>query len=117
MEPTDFVRELSGDWNFGWSGYNAGNVVEPRYPQQVEWRKIMENESLIADLVGWVSKESRTYQDAMDAWRTSCPRLSIWEDAVDHGFIKREIDENSVPIVRATAKGIEFLKSLGRQAA
>lgn len=77
----------------------------------------MENESLIADLVSWVSKEKRTYQEAMDAWRTSCPRLSIWEDAVDHEFIVREIDENSVPIVRATEKGIVFLKSLGRQAA
>ncbi|MGI9400112.1 MAG: hypothetical protein ACR2O0_02570 [Rhizobiaceae bacterium] len=77
----------------------------------------MENESLMADLVGWISKEPRTYQEAMDAWRTSCPRLSIWEDAVDHGFIKREIDEKSVPIVQVTAKGNEFLKSLGRQAA
>ncbi|MEM7461975.1 MAG: hypothetical protein AAF362_04785 [Pseudomonadota bacterium] len=77
----------------------------------------MENESLIADLVAWISKEPRTYQEAMDAWRTSCPRLSIWEDAVDYGFIKREIDENSVPIVKVTAKGSDFLKSLGRQAA
>ena len=24
----------------------------------------------------------------MEVWRTSCPRLSIWEDAVDDGLVR-----------------------------
>mgnify|MGYP002382501856 CR=1 FL=1 len=28
------------------------------------------------DLVEWIAKEPRPYADVMDAWRTSCPRLT-----------------------------------------
>ena len=35
---------------------------------------------LVLDLVEWVAKEPRTYAEVMDAWRTSCPRLTVWED-------------------------------------
>jgi hypothetical protein len=36
----------------------------------------------------WVASRPRTYAEAMDAWRTSCPRLSVWEDALIAGFIQ-----------------------------
>jgi hypothetical protein len=39
-------------------------------------------DSLTLQFLGWVSERPRTYGDAMDRWRTSCPRLSIWEDAI-----------------------------------
>ncbi len=45
---------------------------------------------LILDLVEWVAREPRTYTEVMDAWRTSCPRLTVWEDAVDRGFLIRQ---------------------------
>jgi hypothetical protein len=45
---------------------------------------------LILDLVEWVAQSQRTYAEVMDAWRTSCPRLTVWEDAVDRGFLVRE---------------------------
>jgi hypothetical protein len=35
-------------------------------------------EDLILDLIQWVGREERTYQETMDAWRTSCPRLPIY---------------------------------------
>jgi hypothetical protein len=35
----------------------------------------------------WLSEHPRTYSDVMDAWRTSCPRLSIWEDAMSAGLV------------------------------
>jgi hypothetical protein len=35
----------------------------------------------------WIAERPRTYPEAMDAWRTSCPRLSIWEDAVIDGLV------------------------------
>ncbi len=72
----------------------------------------MENKELIIDLVTWISKQSRPYEDVMEAWRTSCPRLTIWEDATEFGLIERAMDYNNAPIVRITQKGQTFLQSL-----
>lgn len=46
--------------------------------------------SLLHDFLAWLAVESRPYSDVMDAWRTSCPRLSIWEDALAEGLVKTE---------------------------
>jgi hypothetical protein len=35
---------------------------------------------LTIQFLEWLSDRPRTYGETMDAWRTSCPRLSIWED-------------------------------------
>jgi len=37
---------------------------------------------LTLQMLAWLANRPRTYGEAMDAWRTSCPRLSIWEDAL-----------------------------------
>jgi hypothetical protein len=42
---------------------------------------------LLRDLVAWVAAEPRPYRDVMEAWRTNCPRLTVWEDAVEGGFV------------------------------
>ena len=60
---------------------------------------------LILDLVEWVGAEPRTYTEVMDAWRTSCPRLTVWEDAVDRGFLVRQ----SGGRVAVTGSGQAFL--------
>jgi hypothetical protein len=44
---------------------------------------------LTIDFLTWLAAESRDYIDVMDAWRTSCPRLTVWEDAIDAGLINR----------------------------
>ena len=44
---------------------------------------------LTIDFLAWPSAEPRDYIDVMDAWRTSCPRLTVWEDAIDAGLITR----------------------------
>jgi hypothetical protein len=46
-------------------------------------------DSLVFDLVEWVGKEPRSYRDVMDAWRTSCPRLTVWEEALERGLLVR----------------------------
>jgi len=46
-------------------------------------------EPLILDFLEWLSGGPRPYGEVMDAWRSSCPRLTIWEDAVDRGFVHR----------------------------
>jgi hypothetical protein len=47
-------------------------------------------DALILDLLEWIGPERRRYAEVMDAWRTSCPRLPVWEDANDRGFIERQ---------------------------
>ena len=44
--------------------------------------------SLLLQFLAWVAVRPRTYGEAMDAWRTSCPRLSIWEDATADGLVE-----------------------------
>lgn len=36
----------------------------------------------------WVARSRRTHADVMDAWQSSCPRLSVWEDAVIDGYVQ-----------------------------
>ncbi len=47
-------------------------------------------EALILDLLGWLATRERSYEEVMEAWRTSCPRLPVWEDAHDRGLVTRE---------------------------
>ncbi len=65
-------------------------------------------ESLIVDLVEWVSTRDRTYEEVLDAWRTSCPRLPVWEEANERGLLAEQM-ENGRRMVRRTAAGTEFL--------
>jgi D-3-phosphoglycerate dehydrogenase len=64
--------------------------------------------SLILDLLEWVSSRERTYEEVMDAWRTSCPRLPVWEDANDLGLVTTEWT-NGRSIVTITPEGRDFL--------
>ena len=74
----------------------------------------MENQSLILDLVEWVAREPRTYRETMDVWRTSCPRLMIWEDANDHGFLAQADNGSGTMMVHATEAGLKLLQAQGR---
>jgi hypothetical protein len=47
-------------------------------------------DALVLDLVEWIGREPRLYSDVIETWRTSCPRLTIWEDAVDRGYVARQ---------------------------
>jgi len=65
-------------------------------------------ESLILDLLEWLAIRDRTYDEVMDAWRTSCPRLPVWEDANDRGLVVTT-DVRGVRIVRPTAAGLALI--------
>ena len=69
---------------------------------------------LVLDLVEWVAKAPRPYAEVIDAWRTSCPRLTVWEDAVDRGFAAREPGQGRDILIRLTADGRGFLREHGR---
>ncbi len=69
---------------------------------------------LILDLLEWIGREPRSYADVIDTWRTSCPRLTVWEDAMDRGFAVREHAKGRAVMIRLTAEGREFLREHGR---
>lgn len=64
---------------------------------------------LILDLIEWCAREPRTQAEVLDAWRTSCPRLTVWEDATERGFLARTAKSGEPPQVRVTAAGRDFL--------
>jgi hypothetical protein len=66
-------------------------------------------ETLIVDLLEWLASGERTYEQVMDAWRTSCPRLPVWEDANDRGLILRE-HMNGRTLVRVSSRGLVLLE-------
>jgi len=71
----------------------------------------MDNKALVLDMLEWIATKPRTHAEVMDAWRTSCPRLQIWEDATDLGLVVREGWGDSETPVRVTPSGREFLES------
>jgi hypothetical protein len=66
-------------------------------------------ENLILDLLEWLSRKERTYEETMEAWRTSCPRLTVWEDAQDRGLIETT-SANGRSLVRVTPAGTALLR-------
>jgi hypothetical protein len=72
------------------------------------------NEALILDLVEWIAVQPRPYEEVMAAWRTSCPRLPIWEDAVDRKLLIREHRHGVGATVHITPAGQALLTAAGR---
>lgn len=64
--------------------------------------------SLLRDMLRFVADE-RDYFEVMEAWRTSCPRLPIWEEATERALVTRARNESGLSVVRVTAKGRGFL--------
>ena len=63
--------------------------------------------------MSWVAERPRDYEEVMTAWRTSCPQLTVWEDAIDAGLLVVSSASDSGRIVRVTDAGREFLRNLG----
>jgi hypothetical protein len=62
----------------------------------------------------WVADRPRTYADAMEAWRSTCPRLSIWEDALGDELVRLEPGAGGVSGCRVvlTPRGQALLVSM-----
>ena len=71
-------------------------------------------EPLILDLLEWLAKSERTYEEVMDAWRTSCPRLTVWEDANDRGLIATE-QVNGRKLIRPSPSGLTLFEQRMRR--
>jgi hypothetical protein len=67
-------------------------------------------DALILDLLEWMGPRPRPYAEVLEAWRTSCPRLPVWEDANDRGFIARHHAPGAGALVSVSAAGAEHLR-------
>jgi hypothetical protein len=67
-------------------------------------------DALILDLLEFVASGERDYIEVMEAWRTSCPRLPVWEEANDRGFVTRA-NAGGRPIVAITPSGRALLRA------
>jgi hypothetical protein len=63
---------------------------------------------LMAEFLSWVSCRRRTYREVMEAWRSTCPRLTVWEDGLREGLVQVEgrFDGSEVTL---TPRGRGFL--------
>jgi hypothetical protein len=43
---------------------------------------------LTLELLAWISSRPRTYAEAIDAWRSNCPRHPVWDDALSDGLVR-----------------------------
>jgi D-3-phosphoglycerate dehydrogenase / 2-oxoglutarate reductase len=69
-------------------------------------------EALMLDLLEWLASGERTYEQVMDAWRTSCPRFPVWEEANERKLVAKE-HLNGRTIVKVTSSGRALLELRG----
>jgi hypothetical protein len=66
-------------------------------------------DTLIVDLLDWIGPNPRPYLEVIEAWRTSCPRLPVWEEANERGFVERRHSRGRGAVVCVSPLGVEFL--------
>jgi hypothetical protein len=69
---------------------------------------------LVLDFVEWIARAPRAHAEVIETWKTSCPRLTIWEDAADRGYVTRETIAGIGLTVTVTADGEQLLRRHGR---
>lgn len=66
-------------------------------------------EPLVLDLLDWIGPNARPYSDVLEAWRTSCPRLPVWEEANSRGFVEHRHNAGSEALVLVSPVGRKYL--------
>jgi hypothetical protein len=64
------------------------------------------------EFLAWVARGERTYGEVRQAWRSTCPRLTAWEDALDQGlvaFAREEARTSDATPVLLTSRGRSLL--------
>jgi hypothetical protein len=68
-------------------------------------------EPLILDLLEWIGPHPRPYAEVLEAWRTSCPRLPVWEEANQRGYVDHLHKQGQGALVAVSALGRAQLKA------
>ena len=66
-------------------------------------------DALILDLLEWIGPGRRPYREVMDAWRTSCPRLPVWEEANARGYLEHHAAQGSQAMLSVSPRGRQAL--------
>jgi hypothetical protein len=66
-------------------------------------------DALIADLLEWIGERPRPYAEVIEAWRTSCPRLPVWEEANARGLLHHMHTPGSPAFVGLSERGLALL--------
>src|SRR5271166_1688527 len=90
-------------------------TMETTMPQRPTQQPIQQTSLIMIQFLAWVADRPRNYAQTMDAWRSSCPRLSVWEDAIIDGLIR--IESNANRSVRLTPQGAAVLAQAQPQTA
>lgn len=61
--------------------------------------------ALTFDLLSWIDGRTRSYEETIEAWKTSCPQLAVWDDAVSDGLVRIDQRPGQGAIVVLTALG------------
>lgn len=67
-------------------------------------------DDLVLDLLEWLGSDPRPYAEVMEAWRTSCPRLPVWEEANDRGYLERHHEPGGRAVVAVSTCGLQHLR-------
>jgi hypothetical protein len=67
-------------------------------------------DSLVLDLLEWIDPNPRPYDEVLEVWRTSCPRLPVWEEPNDRGFLVSISQPGHGRLVSISADGREHLR-------
>lgn len=59
---------------------------------------------LTIQFLAWLDETPRSYAETMEAWRTSCPRLSVWEDASIDGLVALSGDARKTVVLTAAGR-------------
>jgi D-3-phosphoglycerate dehydrogenase len=62
-------------------------------------------DALVLDLLEWIGPGDRPYDEVLEAWRTSCPRLPVWEEANARGYLEQRHAAGSAAVVVVTDAG------------
>lgn len=70
--------------------------------------------ALVLDFVEWIAQRPRERGEVIDVWRTSCPRLTVWEDAVEQRLVGFKPANGSGTLICVTDAGLNLLAAHGR---
>ena len=65
---------------------------------------------IMIQFLQWVAARPRTREDVMDAWKSSCPRFPVWEDARAEGLVRQSGGDSGLHRVELTARGRRALQ-------
>ncbi len=94
--------------------FAAGHPIHVVNPQ-VLGQAAMENDDTVAplvlDLLEWIGSDARPYSEVIEIWRTSCPRLPVWEEANARGYLTRLHTPGGVAEVKLSEAGAAHLRA------